>query len=104
MSSSSGSRVSSSSMSSFCGKTGGDDAGAVRISADVRFYYREACLRLEGGAAEEEGRLSSSASLPLFRPPGVWRPRLAADMLGRSGELAERQSLIGAAEFPSIPH
>ncbi len=42
-------------------------------------------LRLDGGAAAEEGM--SSASLARFRPPGVARPRLAADMLGRSGEL-----------------
>lgn len=43
-------------------------------------------LRLEGGAAPEEG-ISSSASLPRFRPPAAGRPRFAEDMLGRSGEL-----------------
>lgn len=48
-------------------------------------------IRLEGGAAEDEG-ISSSASLPLFRPLGAGRPRLAADMLGRNGEL-ERSCL-----------
>jgi len=53
-------------------------------SQDVYHLYS----RLDGGAAEEEGRLSSSASLALFRPPGVWRARFAADMLVCSGGLA----------------
>ena len=43
-------------------------------------------IRLDGGAPGEEGA-SSSASLPRLRPPVAGRPRLAADMLGRSGEL-----------------
>lgn len=40
-------------------------------------------LRLDGGAAGVEA--SSSASRPRFRPPGVARPRFAADMLDRKG-------------------
>ena len=45
-------------------------------------------LRLEGGAADDEGT-SSSVSRPRFRPLAIGRPRLAADMLGRSGELEQ---------------
>ena len=43
-------------------------------------------LRLEGGAAEDEGR-SSSGSLERFRRVGATTPRLAAAILGRRGEL-----------------
>ncbi len=54
-------------------------------------------LRLDGGAAEEEAT-SSSASLVRFRPPAAGRPRFAADMLGRSGELlSDEYNVIGAA-------
>ena len=41
--------------------------------------------RLDGGAAADDGK-SSSGSLERLRLAGV-APRLAADMLGRSGEL-----------------
>jgi hypothetical protein len=41
-------------------------------------------LRLEGGAADEEG---TSVSLVLFRFDRLAAPRLPDDMLGRSGEL-----------------
>ena len=43
-------------------------------------------LRLEGGAAADEGTLSSG-SLERFLPVVLGIPRLAAAMLGRSGEL-----------------
>ena len=43
-------------------------------------------LRLEGGAADEDGR-SSSGSLERLRPLRADGPRFAADMLGLSGEL-----------------
>ena len=43
-------------------------------------------LRLDGGAAEDEG-ISSSGSLERLRPVEPITPRFAADILGRSGEL-----------------
>ena len=43
-------------------------------------------LRLDGGAADEDG-ISSSGSLERLRRVGLEIPRLAADMLGRRGEL-----------------
>lgn len=72
---------------SFWGKTGGEEAGAkgeLSVLIGLQSIRISMYLRLEGGAALEEA--SSSASLPLFRPPGA-SPRLAEDMFGRSGEL-----------------
>ncbi len=43
-------------------------------------------LRLEGGAADEDG---TSVSLVLFRFDRLAAPRLPDDMLGRSGELEQ---------------
>ena len=43
-------------------------------------------LRLEGGTADDDSS-SSSGSLERFRPLRPLAPRLAADILGRSGEL-----------------
>lgn len=43
-------------------------------------------LRLEGGAADEDG-MSSSGSLDRLRPLRATAPLFAADILGRSGEL-----------------
>jgi hypothetical protein len=44
-------------------------------------------LRLDGGIAGDDG-MSSSASLPRFRPLLIaGRPLFPADMLGRKGEL-----------------
>ena len=50
-------------------------------------------LRLDGGAAADEETASSSASRPRFRPTGG-RPRFAADMLGRKGELCRLLDLL----------
>lgn len=56
--------------------------------------------RLEGGIAEDVG-MSSSASRPRFRvAPFARRPRFAADILGRSGELwwSEESSRMNSAD------
>lgn len=90
MRSSSGSMLSSSSISSPPGKTGGDDAGATTHIRSCPCCPLLPDLRLEGGAADDEGP-SSSASLPRFLPPPSLLPRFAADMLDRSGELVCRQ-------------
>ena len=52
-------------------------------------------LRLDGGAAEDEG-ISSSSSLERFRRVGLTMPRLAAAILGRRGEL-DNISIVDAS-------
>lgn len=65
-------------------------------------------LRLEGGAADEDG-ISSSGSLDRLRPVRPTVPRFAADMLGRSGELKCVRSTIlqwkgGSLRIKQVPH
>ena len=57
----------------------------TQFSFGIRAGFLE-YLRLEGGAAEDEG-ISSSGSLDLLRPLRAAGPLFAADMVGRSGEL-----------------
>ena len=49
--------------------------------------------RLDGGAADEDG-ISSSGSLDRLRPLRAASPLLAADILGRSGELKDVSSYL----------
>ena len=51
-------------------------------------------LRLEGGAADEDGTSSSSGSLDRLRPLRAAAPLFAADMLVRSGELKDVNSCL----------
>lgn len=56
------------------------------MKSEDAYSEEQSYPRLDGGAADEEGTLSSG-SLDLLRRPGAAAPRFAADMLGRSGEL-----------------
>ena len=64
---------------------GGEEGGANTIQFQHSRGFLE-YLRLEGGAAEDEG-MSSSGSLDRLRPLRPTGPLFAADMWGRSGEL-----------------
>ena len=66
---------------------GGEDGGAETLQC---WHLTESSdhLRLEGGAADDDG-ISSSSSLDRLRPLPPPGPLLAADILGRSGELME---------------
>ena len=60
-------------------------------------------LRLEGGAAADDGR-SSSGSRDRFRRGGLF-PRFAADMVARSGELQLKSIVMVTREGTlQIPH
>lgn len=55
-------------------------------------------LRLEGGAADEDG-ISSSGSRDRLRRVGLEAPRLAADMFDRRGELLGVSDKSGGVEW-----
>lgn len=64
---------------------------------------RDRYIRLDGGALLEG--MSSSASLPRFLPPpAAGRPRFAADMFGRRGELWYISWMQRAEVGECIPH
>lgn len=85
MRSSSSPSPSSSSSSSSKGR-GGEDGGGANDYISKSNVTSQNNLRLEAGATEDVA-ISSSSSLALFLRLEAPRPRLAADMLGRSGEL-----------------
>ena len=58
------------------------------------------CCRLPG--AGEEDAISSSSSRNLLRRDVFVGPLLAADMLGRSGELEEFRSASNIQRFPRV--
>jgi hypothetical protein len=79
----------SSSTSSSRGSTGGDEGGAA-----LRQWILDSTgLRLRLDAGNEDGN-SSSSSRARFLRLAVLNPRLAADMLERSGELQIRISSV----------
>ncbi len=64
---------------------GGEEGGTLiisRLAFDIGNH-----LQLEGGTAADDEGTSSSGSLDRLRPFRADSPRLAADMLGLSGEL-----------------
>ena len=64
---------------------------ALCLVSFCALHSKEDDLRLDGGAADEDGR-SSSGSLERLRPLRAG-PLLAADILGRSGELDAVQTV-----------